>query len=211
MSSWGRREQRGEREVQPGAGRTAGGAPKPGASQGASTDKCLWCCSWFQIPRIFSSLVPSYLPSPSPSAPPRAYPPALCAPPQKSPDSWKVLDVYSVTTKQNHLKTKWAGECAGAIRPRRLCGRREKRPLRSKGMDGRSGTRRGGGPTPSQSTGYPPIHPPRASFNQGRLPASHTPGPLSAAIKGEHVTCLCYSSCTNKTAPFCFSLISSTP
>ncbi|KAF3851187.1 hypothetical protein F7725_012959 [Dissostichus mawsoni] len=30
--------------------------------------------------------------------------------PQKSSDSWKVLGVYSVTTKQNHLKTKWAAK-----------------------------------------------------------------------------------------------------
>lgn len=105
----------------------------------------------FQIPRIFSSLVPSYLPSstsspPSPLSPPH-HPPALCAPPQKTSDSWKVLGVYSVTTKQNHLKTKWAGECAGAIRPLCLCGHREKPPLRIKGMDGRSGKRRGGGCT----------------------------------------------------------------
>lgn len=76
---------------------------------------------------------------------PTHHPPALCAPPQKSSDSWKVLGVYSVTTKQNHLKTKWVGECAGAIRPLCLCGRREKRPLRIKGMDGRSGKQRGGG------------------------------------------------------------------
>lgn len=119
---------------------------------------------------------------------PTHHPPALCAPLQKSSDSWKVLGVYSVTTKQNHLKTKWAGECAGAIRALRLCGRREKRPLRIKGMDGRSGKQRSGvGGAPSQSTGYPPIHPPRPSFNQGRLSASHTPTLLSAPIKGEHV------------------------
>lgn len=31
-----------------------------------------------------------------------------------------------------------------------------------------------GGPAPSQSTGYPPIHPPRPSFNQGHLTASHS-------------------------------------
>lgn len=87
---------------------------------------------------------------PRPLLSPTHHPPALCAPPQKSSDSWKVLGVYSVTTKQNHLKTKWAGECVGAIRPLCLCGRREKRPLRIKGMDGRSGLAEGwGGPAPS--------------------------------------------------------------
>lgn len=45
----------------------------------------------------------------------------------------------------------------------------------------------GWGGAPSQSTGYPPIHPPRPSFNQGLLSASHTPALLSAPIKGEHV------------------------
>lgn len=46
---------------------------------------------------------------------------------------------YSVTTKQNHLKTKWAGECASAIRALSLCGHREKWPLRIKGMEDRQG------------------------------------------------------------------------
>lgn len=43
------------------------------------------------------------------------------------------------------------------------------------------------GGAPSQSTGYPAIHPPRPGFNQGLLSASHTPTLLSAPIKGEHV------------------------
>lgn len=44
--------------------------------------------------------------------------------------------------------------------------------------------------------------PPRPSFNLGRLhPPSHTPKLLSATIKGEHVICLCYSSCMNKIPP----------
>lgn len=88
-----------------------------------------------------SSSAPSYLPcvNSSPLLTPAHHPPALCTPPQKSSDSWKVLGVYSVTTKQNHLKTKWAGECAGAIRPLSLCGRGEKRPLRIRGMEGGRG------------------------------------------------------------------------
>lgn len=119
-------------------------------------------------PRISSCLVPSYLPS-STSSPltPRHHPTALCTPPQKSSDSWKVLGVYSVTTKQNHLKTKWAGECATAIRPYFLCGRREKRPLRIMGSEGGQGD----------------AH----HFNpQVILHILHTPTLLSAAFKGEH-------------------------
>lgn len=190
------------------------GAPKLGTSkesaQSKACRKMLWCCGGFQIPRIFSSLVPSYLPSPTPSAP-ALHPPALYAPPQKSSDSWKVLGVYSVTTKQNHLKTKWAGECAGAIRPVCLCGHREKRPLRIKGMDGRSGKRRGAGGTRAPHHLNPQLIPPRPIFNQGRLSALHTPRLLSAPIKGEHVICLCYSPCMNKIPSFCFSLIYITP
>lgn len=54
--------------------------------------------------------------------------------------------------------------------------------------DGRQvGESEGWGGAPSQSTGYPPIHPPRPGFNQGLLSASHTPTLLSAPIKGEHV------------------------
>lgn len=133
--------------------------------------------------KISSFLVPSYLPS-SPLTPAH-HPPALCAPPQKSSDSWKVLGVYSVTTKQNHLKTKWAGECAGAIRPLSLCGRREKRPLRIKGMEGG----RAGGGTPFQSAGYPPTPLPSTHPDPLLLPPlhpTHTPTLLSAPFKGEH-------------------------
>lgn len=109
--------------------------------------------------RIFSCLVPSYLPSATFSLLAHAHhPPALCTPPQKSSDSWKVLGVYSVTTKQNHLKTKWAGECATAIRPSFLCGRREKRPLRIMGTEGGQGD----------------AH----HFNPQVIPLSTHPGPL---------------------------------
>lgn len=113
-----------------------------------------------EFPPLWSLHASPLLPlHPSSPLTPTHHPPALCTPPQKSSDSWKVLGVYSVTTKQNHLKTKWAGECAGAIRPLSLCGRREKRPLRIKGMEGGQG-----GGTPFQSTGYPPIHPPRPAL-----------------------------------------------
>lgn len=130
-----------------------------------------------------SSLVPSYLPLPPfhPSSPltPAHHPPALCTPPQKSSDSWKVLGVYSVTTKQNHLKTKWAGECAGAIRPLSLCGRREKRPLRIKGMEGGQGEAHHFNPQVIPSSTHPdPLLPP--------LSTPHTPTLLSAPFKGEH-------------------------
>lgn len=140
----------GEREIQLGRGCTAVGHQNMHLKSPHKTEVCKKLL--MMIPRIFSSLEPSYLPSLTPLAPPPAnthHPPALCAPPQKSSDSWKVLGVYSVTTKQNHLKTKWVGECAGAIRPLCLCGHREKRPLRIKGMDGRSGKWRAGGGGPS--------------------------------------------------------------
>lgn len=107
------------------------------------------------------------------------HPPALCTPPQSSSDSWKVLDVYSVTTKQNHLKTKWAHECAGAIRPLSLCGCREKRPLRIKGMEGERGEAHHFNP---QVTPYPPTQ----THFYHVLPTPHTPTLLSAPFKGEH-------------------------
>ena len=130
------------------------------------------------LPLHTSPLLPLH---PSSPLTPTHHPPALCTPPQKSSDSWKVLGVYSVTTKQNHLKTKWAGECAGAIRPLSLCGCREKRPLRIKGTEGRAG-----GGTPFQSTGYPPHPPTQSRFYHRLLSTPHTPTLLSAPFKGEH-------------------------
>lgn len=73
---------------------------------------------------LHSLMLPSS--SPHPFIPPH-HPLAHWTSPQKSSDSWKVLGVYSVTTKQNHLKTKWAHECARATQPLSLCGLRKKK------------------------------------------------------------------------------------
>lgn len=100
-----------------------------------------WKATWRQQEKSQSFLLASPFISSSRSPfhsrtlTPAHHPPALYTPPQKSSDSWKVLGVYSVTTKQNHLKTKWASECAGEIWPFSLCGHREKWPLRIKGME----------------------------------------------------------------------------
>lgn len=142
----------GRRGEELGTGCTAGGATKSRNQSGVSKQSMEGNAHDAVADSRFSEFSPLWSLHSHPTPPPHHrpllllspthHPPALCAPPQKSWDSWKVLGVYSVTTKQNHLKTKWAGECAGAIRARCLCGRGEKRPLRIKGMDGRSG--RGG-------------------------------------------------------------------
>lgn len=151
------------------------------------------CCGWTQSPRKQRVQPPEFRPLWSPSASPLLlpfhppsphtpthHPPALCTPPQKSSDSWKVLGVYSVTTKQNHLKTKWAGECAGAIWALCLCGHGEKRPLRIKGMEDGQGEARH-----FNLQVIPPVHSPRPALTT-TAPPPHTPTLLSAPFKGEH-------------------------
>lgn len=146
-------------------------------------------CSRIHVPSRYFPLRPQISSSPLPCLPtfsplmPAHHPPALCTPPQKSSDSWKVLGVYSVTTKQNHLKTKWARECAGAIRPLSLCGRREKRPLRAKGTG-----EEGGGEQRVAHYFSPRVspYPPTQSRFYRPLSTPHAPRLLSAPFKGEH-------------------------
>ena len=117
-----------------------------------------------------------------------------------SSDSLKVLGVYSVTTKQNHLKTKWARECAGAIWPLSHCGHGEKRPLRIKGMEGGQGEAHH---FTLQVTHYPPT---QTHFYR-LLSTPHTLTFVSAPFKGEHAiwnraVCVTISSRTRYSLPF---------
>lgn len=125
---------------------------------------------------LYHSLTSSPLLSPHTYTPPTC---PLCSP-QKSSDSWKVLDVYSVTTKQNHLKTKWAGECAGAIWSSSLCGRGEN------GLSESRGWRAGRGRHAISIHRLYPYSPTQACFYHHLLSTPHTPKLLSAPFKGDH-------------------------
>lgn len=141
---------------------------------------------------------------PSSTLTPTHHPPALCTPPQKSSDSWKVLGVYSVTTKQNHLKTKWAGECAGAIRPFSFCGRREKRPLRIKGIEGGQGEAHHFNPQVIPlSTHQDPLLPPPPLHPTHTHTFKCTLQRWTCYLKQ---SCLCYSTSKNKILPLLSSL-----
>lgn len=69
-----------------------------------------------EFPHLWSPHTSPLLPG-QPSSPPHAYTPPTC--PLCSPtEEFGFLEgvgCLSVTTKQNHLKTKWTRECAGAI------------------------------------------------------------------------------------------------
>lgn len=159
---------------------------------------------WIKFQELYSP-GPSYHPSTTLWLfSPHTHTPPTCPlySPQMSSDSWKVLGVYSVTTKQNHLKTKWAGECACAIQPLSLCGRREKWPLRIKGIEGGQG----------EAHHFNPQVTPLSTHTDSLLPPPLLPTythtfkcTLQRWTYYLKQSCLCYSTSKNKILPFFYS------